>query len=657
MPTIRSSEPPQEGERRVYVRRPGTASYLDIAFHGPSASHDDAAALRVLTSIVSGTGSLTWMSPGAGGWRTSRLYKALIETELASAAWCNAMPSRADPGPLTWGATVRVGVEPERVEEAILRVIEETRSAPPTAQELEQARTRLRASFAYAGETATGIASLLGETEMVDSYRSVATLEERLVAVTAEDVQRVANTYFDANQRTIGWFMPTGEPTGGPPIAEGGSRPACVEPRFFATGLDLFRNAERTTLDNGLRVVACRSAATPSVSITGRIEGGGIFDTEEKAGRARYTARMMPRGTKTKSFEEIFAPLDALGATFGVGPGTESLGFGGNCLVENLELLLGTCADVLMDPTFPQEEMEKVRTEILTSLRQDEDDTRTIAEREAQTHLYPAGHPYHVWNPGHEATIRAMTADDLADCHQRQVRPERSILVVVGDIDPEEALRKVAEHLGGWEAAAPAVPWPDLCAEPPAGRIEKRIMMENKTQSDIVIAFPGVPRTHGDYYALYFATEILGQLGFMGRFGDTVRDELGLAYYVHASMHTAHGNALWVARAGVNPRNVQTAIDTMLQQMKAMQQDLVRDEEYDDLGRHELGALAMSLESKWRIAAVLLDIELWDLGADYLDRYPDIVRSVTKEDIRTAAQRYFQPEKHVLAIAGPSSDA
>jgi len=650
---IRSTEPSQEGERRLCLRRPGTASYLGIMYHGPAASHEDAAALRVLNSIMSGTGAMTWMASGAGGWRTSRLYKALVETELASSAWSSVIPQTRDPGPLNWGATVRVGVEPERVEEAMLRVIAEACAAPPGADELERAQTRLRASLAYAGESATGIASLLGQAEMADSHESIVTLQDRLMAVTAEDVLRVCQTYFGEDRRTVGWFLPTGEPDGGGAEPPPGTPPACVPQRFWATGLDRFREAARTTLDNGLRVVACRAAATPSVYVSGTIRGGAVFDAEAQAGRAGYTARMVQRGTHTRSHEAIFAPLDAVGATFGVGAGREAFGFSGNCLVENLPLLLETCADVLSNPAFPADELEKTRTEIITGLREDEDDTRVIAERAARRLAYPAGHPYGIWEPGSEATIKALGAADLAEYHRRYVRPDQAIVVVVGALEPEEAVRALQQHLGGWQAATEAEAWPDLSAGAPAERRQERVVMRNKTQCDIALAFPGVARTHPDYYALTFATQVLGQLGFMGRFGETVRDELGLAYYVYASMGAARGSALWQGRAGVNPRNVQLAVDTMLQLMRAMQQDLISDREYDDLITHELGALAMGLESKGRMAGRLLDMELWELGVDFLDRYPEIVRSTTKEDIRTAAQRYFQPERHVLVVAGP----
>lgn len=669
VPEIRSVEPPQEGERRIYLRRPGTASYLQIAFHIPAATDEDEPALRVLNSILSGTGPISWMSPSAGGFRTSRIYRALVETELASSAGCGIIPQRIDPGLGTFYATARVGVEPERVEEAMLEVIEQAAGEAPGEDELERAKTQLFASMAYAGESATGIAGLLGSAEMTDTHESVRTLEQRVAAVTAEDVLRVAQGYFAPSNRTLGWFIPTDEPgeggggrgpdTSAPP-GQGlvfGPSAAGQFQRFFYTGLEIFRNAQRETLDNGLRVVACRSAVTPAVSVRGSIRGGGVLDDDAQAGRARFAATMMQRGTETKSHQEIFEALDAVGATFSIGASLESTSFHGDALAGNLDLLLDTIADVVVNPTFPDEELGKVRTEILTSLRQDDDSTSRVASKEARGMLYPEGHPYHVWESGSEEAIEALSREDLAAYHEGAVRPEEGTIVLVGDVDPDRAIGAVEDKLGDWRPEGEAAAWPDLSASSPDETVTKTTVMPSKTQCDIVIASTGLPRTHPDYYCLDFATQILGRLGFMGRFGETVRDKLGLCYYCMAISPENHGDAMWFAQAGVNPKNVKLATDTMLEQMRLMQEELVSEEEYNDLVQNQLSSLAMMLEAKSKIAGSLLTIERWNLGPDYYERYPDIVRSVSREDIREAARQYFRPEKHVRVVVGPKWEA
>jgi zinc protease len=645
VPPIRSVEPPQEGERRFTLRRPGSAAYLQIAHHIPQAGHEDEPALRVLSSVLGGTGSLAWLSPSAGGWRTSRIYRALVESGLAASASAHMTPRGIDPGLGGFNATVRVGVDPERVEEAMLQVIADAVAAPPTDEEMQRAKTQLAAAMAYAGESATGIASLLGGAEMVGGYKRVAQMPEQIAAVTAQDVLRVAQTYLTNNNRTTGWFIPT-EPGGGGECAPGAFT------RFFYTGLEIFRNATRRTLDNGLRVVACESSVTPSVSLAGSIRGGGCLDTDAQAGRARFATGTMDRGTTTRSFRQIAEALDGVGATFGLGAGPEFLSFSSNCLNESLGLVAEIGSDVLQSPAFPEDECERVRSEILTSLRESADNTRDVAVKAARQLLYPEGHPFHVWDRGEIAALESLTRAGLAAYHRLAVRPDETILTLVGDVDPAQAVALIEERFGAWQVAGAATV-PDLSAEPPAETRTCNLVMPNKTQCDIVIATTLVPRHHEDYLALDFATRLLGQLGFMGRFGKTVRDELGLAYYCFCAGGESRGNAMWIAQAGVNPQNVQLAVDTMLQQMRIMQQELVSEAEYDELIANRLGSLAMLTETKQQVAWSLLALEKWDLGADYYERLPDLVRAVTREHILEAARQYFRPEAHVRVVAGP----
>ncbi len=658
VPEVRSVEPPQEGERRFVLRRPGTAAYLGMAFHIPQAGHEDEPALRVLTSILSGTGSLSWMAPGGGGWKTSRLYRALVDTELATSAGCRLTPSSIDPGLANFFVTARVGVEPERIEEAVLKVIQEALAAPPTEDEIQKAKTQIRAAVAYTGEGATGIAALLGQAEMVGSYRDVTTLESQVEAVTAEDVLRVAQTYLTQDNRTIGWFIPTESEGGGGAVAAPSTALSAAMDRattglFFYTGLEVFRQARRETLDNGLRVVACQSSLTPSVSLGGVFKGGSVLDGAGQAGRARFAAASFERGTTTKTYRELSEALDGVGATFGVGSTVEGTQFFGNSLSGNLDLLLDTATDMLLNPTFPEEEIGKVRSEILTSLRENEDSTRDVALKTARQLLYPAGHPYHTWERGESETIAALTREDLLAYHRDAVHPARGIVVLVGDVDPERAVDMIRERLGAWQPAHLPAAFPDLAAGPPAEMVTRDVLMASKTQCDIVMATTGVPRPHEDFLPLSFAINILGQLGFMGRFGATVRDELGLAYYCYAAGGEQHGPAMWFAQAGVNPKNVRLATDTMLQQMRQMQQELVSQEEYDHLVANLLGSLAMLLEGKSKIMWSLLSIEKWGLGEDYYERYPDLVRGVTREAILEAARKYFRPDAHVRVVAGP----
>ncbi len=312
---------------------------------------------------------------------------------------------------------------------------------------------------------------------------------------------------------------------------------------------------------------------------------------------------------------------------------------------------------MLTRPVFPDEELGKVRSEVLTALRQEADSTRSVALRETRRLLYPAGHPYHVWESGTEQAVAALTRDDLIACHHAALRPERTVVVIVGDVDPAGAVAAVTDRFAAWRPPGTTPPWPTLTAAPPTATVTHDVAMSNKTQCDLILASTGVARTDPDYYRLAFATSILGQLGFMGRFGKTVRDELGLAYYCFAQAQQAHGSGMWFCQAGVDPRNVMLAADTMTAQMRLMQEELVTEPEHDQLRHSLLGSLAMLLDTRSSMAQALLAIEQWNLGADYYDRYEAIVRGVSREDIREAARAYFPPDRHVRVVVGPRNEA
>jgi zinc protease len=217
-PPVLATEPAQTGERRVVVRQPGMAQYFQAAFHAQDARHPDNFPLMVLDAVLAGASPMTFGGGATPTHRSARLYKALVETELATRAGCGYQPSR-DPGLFQFYATVREGRSLEEVEQAMWGEVKRIQEEQISQEELSKAQKQARAQFAYALETATNQALWLGLMEMVDSYTRFASFLDDLATVTAADVQRVAQTYLVDTNRSVAWFVPTGEP-GGPPAAD-----------------------------------------------------------------------------------------------------------------------------------------------------------------------------------------------------------------------------------------------------------------------------------------------------------------------------------------------------------------------------------------------------------------------------------------------------
>jgi zinc protease len=213
-PPVLAVEPAQTGERRVVVRQPGTAQYFQAAFHVPDARHPDNFPLMVLDAVLAGASPMTFGGGSTPTHRSARLYKALVETELATRAGCGYGPS-IDPGLFHFYATVRDGRSLEEVEQAMWAEVERVQDELVSEEELVKAQKQAKAQFAYALESVTNQALWLGLMEMVDSYTRFHSFLDDLVTVTAADVQRVAQTYLVETNRTVGFFVPTEESIAG----------------------------------------------------------------------------------------------------------------------------------------------------------------------------------------------------------------------------------------------------------------------------------------------------------------------------------------------------------------------------------------------------------------------------------------------------------
>ncbi len=415
-------------------------------------------------------------------------------------------------------------------------------------------------------------------------------------------------------------------------------------------------NVTRAELSNGIVVLIKENHTNASVTLRGRLRAGAMYETDATAGLASFAASSLQRGTHKFSFQQLNELYDSVGMSFGVGAGTETASFGGKSLTEDFETLLGVAEQILRAPTFPEKEIEKLRGQIVTNLREAEDDTRYVASRKFQELSFPKGHPYHRSDDGTEATVKKLTRAKLAEFHNKYFRPDGAIFTIVGDIDAQRAIDLVAKHFGGWKGKRGiAFRIPDAPLETRATRED--IGLAGKMQSDVVMGYPGIKRDDPDFYILRTTDLIFGQLGLSGRLGDTVRDKMGLCYYVYSSLQAGIGAGSWMIGTGVNPRNVDLAIEAIGDEVRRLRAEGVTQDELAHAQDYLTGSLALCLETNDGVAGTLTDMELYGLGMDYIVRYADLFRGVTREHILAAAQKYARLEEAVIVTAGPKRNA
>jgi zinc protease len=297
--------------------------------------------------------------------------------------------------------------------------------------------------------------------------------------------------------------------------------------------------------------------------------------------------------------------------------------------------------------------VERLRGEILTGLQYRQQDTRFRAGRAFRENLYPESHPYHYSSRGTLETIPGITIEDINAFHRTNYGPKGMIITVVGAVKAADAIEIVKGKLGDWQnenQPAKAV-LPEI--QPVDETRQIAVNIPGKTQSDIVMGVLGPSRFEPDYRAATLVNSVLGQFGMMGRIGDEVREKRGLAYYAYSSIEGGMGPGAWSVSAGVNPANVQQAIESVVGEIKRIITEEVSDEDISENKSYFTGHLPLQLESNEGIAGSILNMEAYKLGLDNLQKYTDEINGLSKTDLLKAVQKYWNPEAYVVAVAGP----
>lgn len=407
----------------------------------------------------------------------------------------------------------------------------------------------------------------------------------------------------------------------------------------------------RHVLDNGLTVLIYHKPSSESVVVEGLVQAGGLVDGKERAGLASFTADMLMRGTKQRSFDDIYEAIESVGASLSFGSGRHVSDFSGVSLVEDADSLFSLLAGSLREPTFPADQVERLRSEIMTGLQIRANDTRRMASL-AFRHLLYGDHPYGLSVDGYPETVAAITRDDLATFYDGYYGPEGMIITVVGGLAEDDALARVEAAFGDWGKEQTRLPEVASVARP-SGLVRTQVSMPQKTQSDIVLGLPGPLRSAEDYLEASMANTILGVFGMMGRLGKNVREKQGLAYYAFSRLQGGVGPSPWYVSTGVAPDKVEQAIDSIIHEIDRMRTEPLPDDELADSQAFRTGSLPVGLETNSGLAGIITDMEYYQLGLDYLQQLPDKFQAMTPETVQAAAAKYLSSEALAIAVAGP----
>jgi zinc protease len=526
------------------------------------------------------------------------------------------------------------------------------------ADESERAIRQIEAQYVYSSEVVTNQAYWLGQWDVVDSWSRAMSLPDEIRAVTADDVRRVAQLYLSPDRRTVGWLIPTeGGQSGNaarvepdaayrPPIAWGLSGSVANE-------LTPGSGFERAVLANGIPVLGQDRPESASIALRVRVPAGTLREAPAESGLAHLAARATMRGSGGQTFEEISTWTDTRGSSISIDAGRQYVEARVRCLPDDFPEMVDLLAQTLLRPDFPVDEVKRVKDEQLGAISEADNDTRATADRLLRRIVYPSPNPLGRRVIGEKEVVGGFTANDAQRFHADTYLPAGTSIAVVGGIGGfDRAIDIIASRFAGW-LPAPTIPASVNLGPTNQKTVQATGGIPGKSQADFALGIATIPRGSSDYYALEVANLILGRLGLMGRLGAEVRDRQGLAYYAFSQIEPRVDGSLWSARAGVDPGNVDRALEAITRELDRLRSELVSEEELRDAKSYLIGVLPLALESHDGVASTLLTIEEFDLGLDFLQRYPEIINGITRDDVLGAAKRCFDPERVAIAVARP----
>lgn len=407
----------------------------------------------------------------------------------------------------------------------------------------------------------------------------------------------------------------------------------------------------RHVLDNGATIVTVQNPTVPAVNMLLGVRVGTYQDPPGADGTAALVARVLDRGTATRSAASIADDLDGRGASLTTGAGRHQTSVSVTCLADDFASVAEVALDIVRFPAFPAPEVQTRRAELVTAIRQDEDDPSARATDVLMEMLYD-GHPYGRRARGTVASVEALGPDDLRRFHEAWFAPSALTIAIVGAVEGNQAVDYVARALDGWTGGVSTgveVPEAPRATE---RRLRTSVMMD-KAQTDVAYGFVGVSRLDPEYYAAWVMNNALGQYGLGGRLGDSIRERQGMAYYVFSVLDATLGAGPLMIRAGVAASNVEQTLASIDRELTEVLSRGLTSDEIAESKQYLAGSLPRQLETNASIASFLLSAELFGLGLDYDLRLPGLIGAVTDDEVQASARRLMDPPTATIAVAGP----
>ncbi len=418
----------------------------------------------------------------------------------------------------------------------------------------------------------------------------------------------------------------------------------------WAQALDI----RRMTLSNGAVLLVSEQHQLPMVTLDIAFDAGSRHDPQGKEGLAALTANSLTLGTKTLTAAQFNQKVDFMGSSVSVGAGRDYATAGLTSLTKYEDQTLGLLAEALTEPGLRDEDIERKRAETVAAIKGEEEQPGYVAEVRFSKMLYgdaPYGHPVE----GYVDSVAKLTPGDVRSFYRDHYRMGSAIIAVAGDVKADEIKAKLEKELASLSGAVPPAPEPPAIVVSPG--LHPDLIDRNVAQANVVLGFGGVARSNPDYYRLQVMNYILGSGGFASRLMRVVRSKAGLAYSVGSGLDVGKFPGAFEAVLQTKNQSANEAIRLVLEQMREIQEKPVSDDEIASAKKFLVGSFPIKLDRLSGITNFMLQIQFYDLGLDYADRYPKLIDAVTKDDVLTVAKKYLHPDAAYLVVVADQRKA
>ncbi len=398
-------------------------------------------------------------------------------------------------------------------------------------------------------------------------------------------------------------------------------------------------------LSNGMKVYFVKETKAPSVSFSISFEMPPVLE-KDKAGIGSMTASLVSRGSQKRTKTQIDEELDFVGATFMVGDGF----IYGSSLTKHKDVLFDIASDVIMNPSFPSDELEKIRKQTLSGLKSNKSSADALASRVASKLLFGENHPY--GENSTETTVNSITTDDCKAFYQKRFMPNVAYMSILGDITKEEAKKLAEKYFGIWKKGTPEKTEVPAVSQPKTPQVAL-VHKDGSVQSVISIGYAlDFKMTSKDYLAAIILNQILGGGGFSNRLIQNIREDKGYTYGARSSLSANRYGGRFTAGANVRTGVTDSAVTEFLKEIKKLRDEKVGENELRLHKNIAVGSFARSLESSQTISRFAITAAREGLPADFYANYLKNIEALTADDLQKAAQKYFLPDNCFIVIAG-----